>query len=349
MKILFGWWKIEAKIAVLIPVFNGEKYLDKTLENLISQEYKDFKVFICDDDSSDGSNKIILSYQKNLDITLVKNKKNMGISYSISRLVSLARNEFDIAIFLGQDDILTSNYVKEIKKYFQNRRTVLVYSVLKQIDESGVKIGKNIAPVKISMFGIHKTAIMLHGNYVTSPGASFRIKSFPDRAVKNSPSLLHDWAQFLWTSLESEIKISYKINVFYRVHKDQTTKKQKMSLTDVERLKISFVNSDAFKAFFYNMPIRSKHLFLKLYFILDGTNPSESKISKILMNLVNQQKISRLGIKLNQKDCKSLNINWNDWILLPRIIQNYFLVVFATLKFLIIILHKIILSLKYFI
>jgi glycosyltransferase involved in cell wall biosynthesis len=349
LRILFGWWKIENKIAVLIPVFNGEKFLDKTLENLINQEYKNFKVFICDDNSSDRSNKIIRAYLEILDITLVKNKKNMGISHSISRLVSLARNEFDIAIFLGQDDMLTSNYLKEIRKYFQNRKTVLVYSVLKQIDESGEKIRKNIAPVKINMFGSYKTAIMLHGNYVTSPGASFRIKSFPNRAVKNTPSLLHDWAQFLWTSLDSEIKISYKINVFYRVHKDQTTKKQKLLLTDVERLKISFVNSNSFKAFFSNLPPRSKHVFLKLYLILEGTTSGNSKISKMLMNFENQQKLLRPGIKLNQKNCKRLNINLNDCILLLRISQNYFLVIFSTLKFIIIILRKFILGLKYFI
>ena len=52
------------KISVIIPVYNAEKYLNKTLESILKQSLKDIEVICVDDGSTDGSVEIIQSFIK---------------------------------------------------------------------------------------------------------------------------------------------------------------------------------------------------------------------------------------------------------------------------------------------
>ena len=52
------------KISVIIPVYNAEKYLNKTLESILKQSLKDIEVICVDDGSTDSSVEIIQSFIK---------------------------------------------------------------------------------------------------------------------------------------------------------------------------------------------------------------------------------------------------------------------------------------------
>ena len=49
-------------ISVLLATFNGEKFLKEQIDSLLEQTYKDFKIIIRDDGSTDSTNEIIESY-----------------------------------------------------------------------------------------------------------------------------------------------------------------------------------------------------------------------------------------------------------------------------------------------
>ena len=51
-------------VSVIIPVYNAEKYLNKTLESILKQSLKDIEVICVDDGSTDGSVEIIQSFIK---------------------------------------------------------------------------------------------------------------------------------------------------------------------------------------------------------------------------------------------------------------------------------------------
>ena len=53
------------KIEILLSVFNGEKYLIELFESLLSQTYRNFRILIRDDFSTDNSINIIKKYTKN--------------------------------------------------------------------------------------------------------------------------------------------------------------------------------------------------------------------------------------------------------------------------------------------
>ena len=68
-------------ITIVLPNFNSEKYLNETLESIISQSYQNWNLKIVDDNSNIETLKILEKYEniKNIEITYLKN--NMGAGY----------------------------------------------------------------------------------------------------------------------------------------------------------------------------------------------------------------------------------------------------------------------------
>jgi glycosyltransferase involved in cell wall biosynthesis len=81
------------EITVLMPVYNGEKYLRESIESILNQTFTKFEFLIINDGSTDASREIILSYDDPR-ITLVDNIENMGLSQSLNTGIHRARGEY---------------------------------------------------------------------------------------------------------------------------------------------------------------------------------------------------------------------------------------------------------------
>ena len=95
----------EPKISVIIPIYNGGKYLKYSLESVQNQKFKDIEIIIIDDNSSDDSLKIIRSYiRKDKRIKLIKNKTNRRILFSKSFGALNSKGKYIIEV--DQDDMI---------------------------------------------------------------------------------------------------------------------------------------------------------------------------------------------------------------------------------------------------
>ena len=98
--------------SVLLPVYNGSKYLREAIESLLQQTFKDFELIIIDDCSKDNSLEIIKSFVDNR-IIIFENPKNKGKSYSLNKGIEAARGKY--LILADQDDIsFPSRFQKQI-------------------------------------------------------------------------------------------------------------------------------------------------------------------------------------------------------------------------------------------
>lgn len=108
--------------SILIPVFNGSKYLVEFLNSLKEQDYKKIQLVIRDDGSSDNSVEICQKWinenQKLFYSILFDNEgKNLGLSGNISKLAKMAEGEF---IFLAdQDDVWLNHKVSYQVQYMK--------------------------------------------------------------------------------------------------------------------------------------------------------------------------------------------------------------------------------------
>ena len=90
-------------ITIVLPNFNSEKYLNETLESIISQSYQNWNLKIVDDNSNIETLKILEKYEniKNIEITYLK--KNMGAGYC--RNLAIKNTNSKYIAFIDSDDI----------------------------------------------------------------------------------------------------------------------------------------------------------------------------------------------------------------------------------------------------
>jgi len=141
--------KKDYKFAIIVPNCNndhgdykGKTFLRNCIESIINQTYKDFKLIIVDDCSTDNSIQTIESYKDDR-IVLIKNKRkrynggsrNVGIDYALQNV------DFDYLCFLDSDDFYTTKTALEtINSRMFNHDMMLIGMQL--IDKNGVFMTK---------------------------------------------------------------------------------------------------------------------------------------------------------------------------------------------------------------
>lgn len=81
------------KVSVLLPVYNGEKYLQRAIDSVLAQTFKDYEVIVIDDGSTDWTPRILRAYENNPRFKIV-HQKNQGVAEALNVALSLARGEY---------------------------------------------------------------------------------------------------------------------------------------------------------------------------------------------------------------------------------------------------------------
>lgn len=102
------------KITIVVPCYNVEKYIEKTIQSFRQQTFKDFEVIFVDDCSTDNSVDVIstLMHRYNISGFVTKNKCNSGPSITRKNGVELSTSEY--LAFCDSDDWLDSDYLEQL-------------------------------------------------------------------------------------------------------------------------------------------------------------------------------------------------------------------------------------------
>jgi glycosyltransferase involved in cell wall biosynthesis len=90
-------------VSVIIPVYNGQKYLAATIESVIQQTYQPLEIIVIDDGSTDNSTAIARSYSE---VNYIY-QNNQGVA--VARNTGIANSQGEFIAFIDQDDLWTSN------------------------------------------------------------------------------------------------------------------------------------------------------------------------------------------------------------------------------------------------
>lgn len=131
----------ELEISVVLPVYNGMKYLRASVESVLSQSFSQFEFLICDDASNDGSWEWLESIHDPR-IRLFRNEANKGLFPTLN---FLCRNASAKIIKLWtQDDIMNPDCLEETIAYHHKYPLIsFSYSERQHIDEDGQFIPSN--------------------------------------------------------------------------------------------------------------------------------------------------------------------------------------------------------------
>jgi glycosyltransferase involved in cell wall biosynthesis len=132
------------KLTVLMPVYNGERFLREAIESILQQTWADFEFLIVNDASTDGSRDIITSY-KDPRIRLIDNPVNLGQTASLNRGLELASGYFIAR--QDQDDIsLPDRLEKQVSFLEQNPSVALLGTGHIRINQDGKRLYTRWSP-----------------------------------------------------------------------------------------------------------------------------------------------------------------------------------------------------------
>lgn len=168
------------KVTIGLPVYNGERYLENTLNSLLNQTYKDFRIIISDNASTDNTSKICKNFQKkDTRIIYLRNKENIGASGNYLKVLTNAKTPF--FMWASHDDLWEPTFIEKLIKILErDDRIVLAFSNYDFIlgDDTNNRLLNNSQLKKLESENINTRiknlllkpdANILYGIYRTSP------------------------------------------------------------------------------------------------------------------------------------------------------------------------------------
>ena len=104
----------EIKVSVIIPAYNSEKYIEKSMGSILHQTYRNIELIVVDDGSTDGTLKRIESFRNDKRLSIVR-QKNCGAN--IARGSGVKKATGDYCLFVDADDWIDLNGIERLVKY----------------------------------------------------------------------------------------------------------------------------------------------------------------------------------------------------------------------------------------
>ena len=101
------------KVSVIVPVYNASKYISKTLNSIIAQDFDSFEIIVVDDGSTDDSLEIINGCLADCEIpNKVIHQENAGVS--VARNVGIDESKGNYLVFIDADDYVSENHLSSL-------------------------------------------------------------------------------------------------------------------------------------------------------------------------------------------------------------------------------------------
>ena len=135
--------EIQPLVSVIMPAYNSEKYIGKSIESVLAQDYEKFELIIVDDGSKDGTKSIAEQYAKNdIRIKLLE-QANQGVSVARNKGLDTATGEY--VAFLDSDDLWDADNLSVMVQAAECTKSGFVCASMDIINADGTKQKANTA------------------------------------------------------------------------------------------------------------------------------------------------------------------------------------------------------------
>ena len=251
------------KISVIMPVYNGERFIVDAIDSLLSQTQQDWELIVVDDGSSDNTPSLLQRYTEPR-ISVVR-QQNQGEAEA--RNAGLARATGEYVAFLDADDLYLLNALNDLGQYLDEYPDVdSVYSDGYFCDEQG-QVLMRLSEHRIGFYtGMILDQIVMSASIITFPVCTMtRRATIEQFGIRFDPTLIigTDWD--FWIHLARYARFGYldRITCKYRVHETNITRTTVLDRRrhDLVRGRLKVLNSDWFQQlslltrqdFFYNL------------------------------------------------------------------------------------------------
>lgn len=336
-------------VSVIIPVYNGEKYIEEAVQSVLNQTYSPIEIIVINDGSTDRTLGILEQFQGRI---IFRSQTNKGAAESLNLGISLANGKYFAR--LDADDIARVDRIeKQVIQMEAHEEIGICGSSAVYIDESGAPIYKKRMP--------RSYLEILWKSLFTSPFISssvmVRMKNIKGNRITHKSELQPSEDYGFWSEI---LKISEGINIDYqlinyRVHQNSASSTRKdlqeknqvriarenikyqtgldLSETDVSDL-CALTSMDAGKYKFKKINFTESIIrFLGIWKVFREKFPDALDIKKLEPKIIAQafgMMILYVPIREKWRVIKMLNFIKNKWIFtIPQLIIPYLVKYFS--------------------
>ena len=228
------------KVSVLIPVFNGKRFLSECLNSVLEQDFTDLEILLADDASTDGSAQLIerLAAQDPR-IRWWTNPKNLGLAANFNSCLLAARGEY-IKFVLQDDKLLSPATVRlMVAELEQNADVSLVGSASQLVDAESrlIETRQYFKPGIADGLAIIKECLERSANWIGEPSVVMFRRSQAERGFDVRYCQLIDLE--MWFHLLAQGKFAYlpePLCAFRRHDAQQSVLNRRLLIVSTEEL-----------------------------------------------------------------------------------------------------------------
>jgi glycosyltransferase involved in cell wall biosynthesis len=249
-------------VSIIMPVFNGEKYLRQAIDSILTQTFQDFEFIIINDGSIDKTGEILQEFGTR---AAVHNRGKNGLVKSLNFGIELARGKY-IARMDADDIAFPRRLEKQVDFLDKHDDIGLLGSSAILIDQNGYKL----RPIGASCSDIEIRWNILLNSPILHSSAMFRREFFSHNLLRYEETYKaaedYDlWRKFLYLSKASNLPEPL---IYYRVHQSNVTN-QNRQIQIQNHIKIS---AEIISIEFSELKIKKEDLIqlIRLFFLRDG-------------------------------------------------------------------------------
>jgi beta-1,4-mannosyl-glycoprotein beta-1,4-N-acetylglucosaminyltransferase len=247
-----------AKVAVIMPAFNSEQYIRKSIEGVLSQTYSNLTLFIGNDGSTDSTLDIALEYaRKDKRVTVIASEpvyipdvlvnlsvKSSGSAHTRNLLIEEAKKyaDFEYIAYCDSDDIWDSDHLEKAMELLSMSKVGMVYSDCRYVFPNGTPA----IPYGFPYFKNFSRKELLMKNFIFISTVVHRLKYFPDGGFDSKCMPKDDWDMWLRVSYSTSVLHNSTVTVTY-LEKNSEYYNKDHSILSTYRVKEKHVYRDTYR------------------------------------------------------------------------------------------------------
>ncbi len=230
-------------VSVIIPVYNGEKYIAECIKSIYEQTYKKFEIIIIDDGSTDNSIEVIENI-KNEEVRIIS-QKNGDVSKARNEGIKNASG--DLIAFLDQDDKWLPEKLQKCVKIFNELEKVdlVFHDIIKLFSSGKTHRAKDKHNIALSLNNENIFQKLVVKNVLMPSAVMVRKESILKAGLfDTSFKTCGDYEMWLRMALlKMEFKYLPEALTIYRIHPNNNSNRIEVMFQDrLKALEVSFSN-----------------------------------------------------------------------------------------------------------
>lgn len=231
-------------ISIVLPTYNSEKTIKRSLESILFQSFKDYEIIIIDDGSKDKTVSIIKEFQDKR-IKFFYNFINKGLAFTLNKAISLSK--YDLIARFDSDDLMLPNRIQKQYEFMIKNKNIDILGTNALLRKEFNQKAYSITNLKLNHNDIVKQDIS--NLWVIHPSVMIRKNILIDNKYNEQLKRTEDLD--LWLRLKRN---NYKFANLKEAYIEYTTKSFKRSwyiiFVTIKELIIIFLKYPSSQTFF---------------------------------------------------------------------------------------------------